>query len=69
MKGFEKVSADIDGWCSGSTIQRWLDSHHDYDTYVERILPLLSKAQMVKHVVFSSYSETIGTYCVKKSCG
>ena len=50
---FQKIAADIDYWCSTSAIHRWLSSHTSYSVYVERILPLLSKVQMQKHVGFA----------------
>jgi hypothetical protein len=34
-------------------IQGWISKHEDYCKYVERVLPLLSMQQMMKHVDFS----------------
>jgi hypothetical protein len=53
-KSFERVAADIDYWCSHSAISRWLTSH-GMSLYTQRILPLLSKAQMQKHLDFSRH--------------
>ena len=50
---FEQCSNEIGNWCSASTIHAWLQSHSDYCTYVERVLPLLSTAQKAKHVKFA----------------
>jgi hypothetical protein len=52
-KSFEQISSDIGGWCAASTIHRWLQSQETYGTYVERILPLLTKHQMTRHVDFA----------------
>ena len=52
-KSFDKIAADIDHWCSATTIQTWLSSHDSYSIYVERILPLLTKMQMQKHIDFA----------------
>lgn len=54
-KSYEQIAADIGNACSGSTIQRFLACHESYSTYVERILPLLTKAQKVKHVAFANH--------------
>jgi hypothetical protein len=53
-KSFDHVAHDIGWWCNGSTIQKWLSSKEDYCTDVERILPLLTASQKVKHVAFGS---------------
>jgi hypothetical protein len=50
---FDKIAADIDHWCLASTIQRWLSLYDSYSVYVERILPLLTKVQMQKHMDFA----------------
>ncbi|KAI2498747.1 hypothetical protein MHU86_15758 [Fragilaria crotonensis] len=52
-KSFDKIAADIDHWCSASTIHKWLSSHDSYSVYVERILPLLTRIQMQKHIDFA----------------
>jgi hypothetical protein len=52
-KSFGKIAADINHWCSATTIQKWLSSYDSYSMYVERILPLLTKNQMQKHVDFA----------------
>lgn len=52
-KSLEKVAQDIGNWCSKAAISRWLQSKEDYDMYVERLLPLLTKEQMKKHLDFA----------------
>jgi len=52
-KSYEQIAADIGHWCSDSTIQKWISSKLGYATYAQRTLPLLTKAQMEKHVAFS----------------
>ena len=52
-KGFRQIACEINDWCSHSAINRWMTSHDMYCKYVERIFPLLSLQQMVKHVAFS----------------
>ena len=52
-KSFEQVENDIGGWCSRSTIQRWLSSYASFQYYTERIIPLLTKQQQAKHVQWS----------------
>jgi hypothetical protein len=52
-KGFRQIACEINDWCSHSAIKRWMTSHVTYCKYVERILPLLSLQQMVKHAAFS----------------
>ncbi|KAI2503723.1 hypothetical protein MHU86_10704 [Fragilaria crotonensis] len=52
-RSFQKIAADIDHWCLATAIHQWLSSHASYSVYVERILPLLSKVQMQKHVDFA----------------
>jgi hypothetical protein len=52
-QSFQKIAADIDHWCSATEIHQWLLSHASYSVYVERMLPLLSKVQMQKHVDFA----------------
>jgi hypothetical protein len=36
-----------------AAIQNWLSSYESYSVYVERILPLLTRSQMQKHVDFA----------------
>jgi hypothetical protein len=52
-KGFRQIACEINDWCSHSAINWWMTSHDTYCKYVERILPLLSQQQMMKHVAFS----------------
>ena len=47
------LSDSINGWCSASTIQRWLQSYLSYGTYSEMITPLLSEPQKKKHLAFA----------------
>jgi hypothetical protein len=54
-KSFEKVAADIGYWCSCGAIFRWLTSYMKISMYVQRILPLLSSAQMYKHLAFARH--------------
>ena len=54
-RSFRKIAADVDYWCSATTAIH-LSSHSSYSSvyyHVERILPLLSKVQMQKHVDFA----------------
>jgi hypothetical protein len=44
---------DIGEWCSAPTIQSWLASFKSYSLYLERVIPLLSRLQREKHVMFS----------------
>ena len=57
-KSFEQISTDVGCWCSSATIHRWLQSQETYSTYVERVLPLLTKHQMNKHVEFAQLLRT-----------
>jgi hypothetical protein len=54
-KPLEKVAADIGHWCSFGAIFRWLTTHLKISMYVQRILPLLSSAQMHKHLAFARH--------------
>ncbi|KAG7367978.1 transposase [Nitzschia inconspicua] len=52
-KSYRQVEEEINGWCSNTTIHKWLSSQDGYCLYVQRPLPLLSREQMAKHVKFS----------------
>ena len=59
---WDQVSYELDDWCSESTIRRWFASKkcgRDDLRYAERILPLLSNAQMVKHVEFAKRLQSL----------
>ena len=51
-KSFDSVAADINNWCSASTIARWFKKYEQESYYVERILPLLTTEQRKKQVQF-----------------
>jgi hypothetical protein len=59
-KGFRQIACEINDWSLHSAINRWMTSHDTYCKYVERILPLLSLQQMVKHVAFSQFALQLG---------
>jgi hypothetical protein len=52
-KTWGKVTTDINNWCSEYTLRTWMESQLDFRIYSQRVLPLLSKAQMAAHVTFS----------------
>ena len=52
---WEKIASELDNWCSASTIERYVKSHPSYCAYAERLLPLLSPAQMIEHVKFANH--------------
>ena len=54
-KGFQQVEADIGGWCSHTTIAKWLKQHETYTIYTERIIPLLTTEQKNKQHKFASH--------------
>ena len=49
------VEADIGHWYVTSIIQKWLVSHDEYSTYVQRTLPLLMAEQKSKHVLLCTH--------------
>ena len=54
-KGFRQIEADIGGWCSHTTISKWIKNHETYSIYTERILPLLTSQQQHKQYSFSCH--------------
>lgn len=52
-KSYAQISADIGHWCCAATIQKWISSKLGCATYAQRTLPLLTTAQMEKHVAFA----------------
>lgn len=46
---YQKLSSKINYWCSDNTISKWVKSREGYKLYTERIIPLLSDAQKLKH--------------------
>jgi len=54
------IEAEIDFWCSASTIRKWVTSRKGYSLYAERIIPLLSPEQKRKHFEFANTSERAG---------
>ena len=57
---YEQCAESIGNWSCASTIQKWLSAQYKYNIYVERILPLLSKQQLKKHVIFQGILSTSG---------
>ena len=58
---YHQAAQEIDNWCSGSTINRWLVQHSESDhvaTYGEQTLPLLLPGQKKKHQAFA---ESVGS--------
>ena len=47
---YEKLASKIDYWCGEGTIRKWVQSRDGYKVYMERVIPLLSKAQRQKHL-------------------
>jgi hypothetical protein len=45
----------INGWCSYKTIERFLKSNKDYQTYSQNVRPLLSEGNRMKQVTFSKH--------------
>jgi hypothetical protein len=54
-QSWDRLSAAIGGWCSDSTIRRWLTSFDGYEKYSERFLPLLTGIQKEKHLAFARH--------------
>ena len=52
-KSFEKVAEEIGNWCSPTAIKMWM-KRQKCRFYVGKVLPLLSKIQMQKHVEFAT---------------
>jgi hypothetical protein len=52
-KSWSGIEADINFWCSAATIYRWITSMPGYHLYCERVIPLLTDAQRMKHYVFA----------------
>ena len=56
---WDQIAYDLDDWCSGSTIGRWMretvEGGKGYCRYTERILPLLTEGQRRKHVTFARH--------------
>ena len=52
---WEKIASELNDWCSASTVERYVKSHPSYCTHAERLLPLLSPAQMIEHVKFANH--------------
>ena len=52
-RSWKCIEADINHWCSDTTIYRWVTSKAGYALYAERIIPLLNDAQRKKHFEFA----------------
>ena len=50
---YHGIANSINNWCSPVTIQRWITSREGFKIYAERVIPLLSKEQKMKHLSFA----------------
>lgn len=52
-RSWSGIEADINHWCSDASIYRWVTSRPGYHLYCERVIPLLTDAQRLKHYNFA----------------
>jgi hypothetical protein len=54
-RSYSSLGKALNNWCSSSTIERFLKSNVDFQTYSQNVRPLLSEANRLKQVSFSQH--------------
>jgi hypothetical protein len=54
-RSYSSLGKALNNWCSTSTIERFLKSNADLQTYSQNVRPLLSEGNRVKQVTFSKH--------------
>ncbi len=54
-RSYSSLGKALNNWCSASTVERFLKSNEDYQTYSQNVRPLLSEGNRLKQVTFSRH--------------